>query len=242
MDINSCNLTSAELDLFAATIADLSNGRHTGSPRNCAANALFELVKADSLASYRWNASGSCYHKPLLINLKSSHADYYLSSLQDKDPITPLMRRHRKAMRLQDVVPYEDFERLDFYNDFLRPDNMYHGANVFVRADDRELCDFRIFRSRSSAPFTARDLMLMDAISTYLSKAEGDRPETEPTVLTRRETEVARLVSRGCTDADIERILGISFSTVRSHINNCFEKLGCANRSELAAYVVQRGI
>lgn len=139
-------------------------------------------------------------------------------------------------------MPMQDFERLEFYNEFLRPDDMYHGVNVFLRTGCDVLCDFRIFRGRASPAFNRRDLLLIDAMCSYLVKAmEQERAGTaDLDVLTAREREIAELVSRGCTDADIERILGISFSTVRTHVGRCFDKLGCANRSELAAFISQR--
>jgi DNA-binding NarL/FixJ family response regulator len=58
--------------------------------------------------------------------------------------------------------------------------------------------------------------------------------------LTPRESEVAGLVARGCTDRDIARILGIGFGTVRNHVTNAMAKSGCANRAELAASVARR--
>ena len=46
--------------------------------------------------------------------------------------------------------------------------------------------------------------------------------------------------SRGCTDRDIARILGIGFGTVRTHITNAMSKTGCSNRAELAAAIARR--
>ncbi|URK86397.1 helix-turn-helix transcriptional regulator (plasmid) [Rhizobium sp. RCAM05350] len=56
--------------------------------------------------------------------------------------------------------------------------------------------------------------------------------------LTIREREIAFLVARGCRDRDIGDMLGISFSTVRTHLNRAMEKKGCSNRAELAAMVM----
>jgi DNA-binding CsgD family transcriptional regulator len=58
--------------------------------------------------------------------------------------------------------------------------------------------------------------------------------------LTPRESDVAALVARGCTDRDIARILGIGFGTVRTHITNAMSKTGCSNRAELAAAIARR--
>lgn len=236
-----CTLTASELDLLTSTVALLSRGDTSCSPREATAKAIFTLTGAERMASYRLDPATGRYHEPLLINLQMTHAADYMKTLQDNDPITPRMRRYSKATRIADVLPLKDFEKTDFYNDFLRPEDMYHGVNVFLRGGaGRELCDFRIFRGRSSSPFAERDLMLIDTLSVYLAQAL-DRPNgSELDLLTAREREIAELVARGCTDSDIARVLGISFSTVRTHVNRCFEKLSCANRSELAAFVTQR--
>lgn len=236
----SCSLTSAELNTFAEVIFNLSRGIGDQSPRELVAQALFSLTGAERLASYRWDPKTGRYHEPLLINLDPSHSQHYLSELQFRDPITPRMRRHKTATRVEDELPLKDFEQLDFYNEFLRPDDMYHGVNAFLRVGNDVICDFRFFRGRSSPAFSRRELLLTDAVSAYFVKAMDQLGASDLDVLTAREREIADLVARGCTDADIERILSISFSTVRTHMTRCFCKLGCSNRSELAAFISQR--
>jgi DNA-binding CsgD family transcriptional regulator len=49
-----------------------------------------------------------------------------------------------------------------------------------------------------------------------------------------REAEVAILLAARRTDAEIAKELGISWHTVRSHIERIFELLGCHNRREAA--------
>jgi DNA-binding CsgD family transcriptional regulator len=52
--------------------------------------------------------------------------------------------------------------------------------------------------------------------------------------LTRREEEVARLVSAGATNREIAETLFLSPKTVERHISNALKKLGVRNRAELA--------
>ncbi len=53
--------------------------------------------------------------------------------------------------------------------------------------------------------------------------------------LTRRETEVLRLLSEGLTNAEIGQTLFISGNTIAKHVHSILEKTGCANRTEAAA-------
>ena len=58
-------------------------------------------------------------------------------------------------------------------------------------------------------------------------------PSLDFSFLSRREIEVARLASKGYTNAQIAETLYISTETVKSHMNSIFEKLGITSRKEL---------
>lgn len=64
-------------------------------------------------------------------------------------------------------------------------------------------------------------------------------PRTSGAVLdlSPRELDVARLVARGLTNAEIGQVLGITRATVATHLQRAYERLGLASRAELASYV-----
>lgn len=55
--------------------------------------------------------------------------------------------------------------------------------------------------------------------------------------LTSREQEVVCLVSKGLSDKDVANLLHISFTTLRTHLNNSMRKIGCNNRTEMALLI-----
>jgi DNA-binding NarL/FixJ family response regulator len=57
--------------------------------------------------------------------------------------------------------------------------------------------------------------------------------------LTRREQEVASLVSQGLTNRRIARHLHVSEKTIEKHLSNVFAKLGVSSRTEAAAAVIR---
>jgi len=71
-----------------------------------------------------------------------------------------------------------------------------------------------------------------------LGRPDADEPE-EP--LTEREIELARLVARGSTNAEIAEQLFISAGTVKTHVANIQRKLGARNRVEIAAWMWDSG-
>ena len=71
--------------------------------------------------------------------------------------------------------------------------------------------------------------------------AAADAPtDTAALELSPRELDVARLVARGLTNAEIGQVLGISRATVATHLQRVYERLGLGSRAELASYVAVR--
>ncbi len=62
------------------------------------------------------------------------------------------------------------------------------------------------------------------------------------TALTAREQEVLRQVARGRTNQEIAQTLSISYSTVRTHLNNIYRKLGIESRPALIAFALRAGL
>jgi DNA-binding NarL/FixJ family response regulator len=60
--------------------------------------------------------------------------------------------------------------------------------------------------------------------------------------LTARETEVLRLIAQGLSNPEIAGQLFISESTVKTHINNTFAKIGARHRAEAVRYAYRKGI
>jgi len=55
--------------------------------------------------------------------------------------------------------------------------------------------------------------------------------------LSPRERDVARLVARGVTNAEIARSLGLSASTVKHYVESAMRKAGVTNRVSLAIWL-----
>lgn len=60
--------------------------------------------------------------------------------------------------------------------------------------------------------------------------------------LSRRETDVLRLITEGYTNPQISELLNISANTVKSHVNNLFNKLGVNDRTQAAVLATRNQI
>ena len=95
-------------------------------------------------------------------------------------------------------------------------------------------------------PFIAEELVwrvrrLLEYAAMRTACATRPGPLTENgngrSLLTARETQICEAICTGATDKQIATDLGISFWTVRSHIQNIFGKLNVLNRRELMVKV-----
>lgn len=60
--------------------------------------------------------------------------------------------------------------------------------------------------------------------------------------LTPREREVVSLVSAGCANKEIARHCAVSEETIKHHLTRIFDKVGAANRTELALFASRNGL
>lgn len=58
--------------------------------------------------------------------------------------------------------------------------------------------------------------------------------------LTQRELRIAELVAEGQNNREIAHKLSLSEKTVKNHLTNIFQKLGCRNRSQLTALLLRQ--
>jgi DNA-binding NarL/FixJ family response regulator len=66
--------------------------------------------------------------------------------------------------------------------------------------------------------------------------------DSNEVALTRREIEIVRHVALGLRNAEVAERLGIAEVTVKTHMNNVFQKLGIRDRVQLTLHAIRTGI
>jgi DNA-binding CsgD family transcriptional regulator len=336
----SVGLRSNEMKIVLRVAEKLSATIDQNAIRENISADLLCLLKADFLASYIWNQNTQAFEHFVGVNVDPANVERYLSYYQFHDPITPLLQRRRRATPVSEVMPQEELERTEFFNDFLLKDSHHHGINVYAYDGDINIGDLRIWRTKGRGAFGDHEVALLDMILPHFQNAmrnarvvakangmenlwrqllenanvalllfnekgnlvyrntqacqieKGLSPEqyasfygcvqsgiredklptkwnmlslsvlktlspqdlhpltavfaTKPELeridadslrhkhrLTPRETEICILVCKGLSCSEIGRVLGISFTTVRTHLKHLFAKLDVTSRSEL---------
>jgi DNA-binding NarL/FixJ family response regulator len=88
-------------------------------------------------------------------------------------------------------------------------------------------------RADGSGGFERRAAAVLRQARERLGQHAGSPTALAASPLTQRETEVARMASRGLSDRDIADELVVSIRTVQSHLASTYRKLGIGSRTEL---------
>ena len=236
------HLSARQAEVLGRVMAALAEPFDEAEMRRRVGALMLDLLGAQHYASYVWDEEHRRFDAGVNLNMDAANLLRYESYYQYHDPITLKLQQHRRAVRVTDVLAQERLTRTEFFNDFLARDGLHWGVNLYAWSGDRNIGDMRIWRDRRRENFDANDLALLDLVRPAFVAAlrRSRRTVTAPptpaaqadtaTRLSEREREVAELAACGLHDKEIARRLGISITTVRTHIDHAFRKLGVTNR------------
>jgi DNA-binding CsgD family transcriptional regulator len=236
-------LNGRQTELLGRVMTTLAEPHEERDIRTRVGSLMLDLLQAQFYASYVWDAEHQRFDTGLHLNMDSANLARYDAYYQFHDPITLTLQQHRSAVRVSDVMPQRELMRTEFFNDFLARDGLHWGVNLYAWSGECNIGDMRIWRDRRHGDFSRDDLELLDlvrpALVAALHRSRGGSPACLHPAglearLSAREREVAHLAATGLGDKEIARRLGISPTTVRTHIDNAYRKLGVNNRVALA--------
>ncbi len=143
--------------------------------------------------------------------------------------------RTTTARRFSDGLTRAEKRRNPWYAEVMRPD-VEHEMKVWLPSPARVVRGFFFVRETGRRDFQERDRAVLTVLRSHLGAIrERWERRRRPPGLTERETEVLRLVRDGLTNREIADRLVVSAGTVRTHLENVFEKLGVHTRTAAVA-------
>ena len=212
--------------------------------REAIGHHLLALLEADYYASFVWQDATKTFDRAVYLNMDPKNVATYDSYFQHHDPITLKLQARREPTLVTQVMPQRELMRTEFFNDFLARDGLHWGVNAYSYVGDRNIGDVRIWRGRHRENFDAHTLELLrliqPAFTGALVRAAGgqviDASANSPILkLSVREFEIARMIADDLSDKEIAHRLQVGQSTVRTHIERIFAKLGVRRRSGVAS-------
>ena len=163
------------------------------------------------------------------------------------------------------LISFGELIRTEYYNDFLVPQSIHYQMAIVLKKYGKLLGAMAFLRPGSADDFSSTDISKAQLLAPYLyeifrkirelesrggryngrdtcTSAEGNASTYQRLVergLSRRECDVAFLVSRGFTNTEVSEKLCISRYTVENHLKSIFAKLGVRNRTRLTHYLLQ---
>ena len=250
------NLTQKQWQKVLSVIQHLNDSLDDYAIREQAGRDLLDLLSADYFASYVWDDDEDEFGKPVFLNMSPANLELYEKYYQFHDPITFKMQPYRRAVSVNEVIQQPDLINTEFFNDFLAKDGLYYGINIYVYdRGDKNIGDFRIWRSKTRENFDRTDLKMLDLIAPHFRNAmrniafakhlppsvdleEIERNFADRYGLTARERDIALAVLEGHPDKVISDQKHISIATLRTHLRHIFEKVGVSSRAELCSRAI----
>jgi DNA-binding NarL/FixJ family response regulator len=111
-------------------------------------------------------------------------------------------------------------------------------AGYVLKSDSRErLIEAIQAATRGEAAWTREELRrVTGALATPRVVSDVEVP------LTQRESEVLRQLANGLTNKEIALALGISYETVKEHVQHILRKIGVSDRTQAAVWAVRKGL
>ena len=144
----------------------------------------------------------------------------------------------RAVVRTSDFYSTRQWHSTGMYTDCIRPQGIEHHLILALpelpevaAAPERYV---RLVFHRGPGPdFSERDRALLVLLRPHLYQAYLDAERRRHPVprLTPRQNDLLRLVAAGHTNTQIARRLAISEGTVRTHLENVYERLGVSSRT-----------
>jgi len=143
----------------------------------------------------------------------------------------------RGVVKVSDFYSTRQWHSTGMYIDCIRPQGLEHHL-MLALPELPEMAGpgryVRLVLHRGPGPdFSERDRALLVLLRPHLHQAYLDVERRRHPVpqLTPRQNDLLRLVATGHTNTQIARRLGISEGTVRTHLENIYERLGVSGRT-----------
>jgi DNA-binding CsgD family transcriptional regulator len=149
----------------------------------------------------------------------------------------------RSIVKISDFYTARQWHSVGMYCDLYRPPGFEHELMLTLPAAPSQVSrpgrTLRLFFFRGPGrDFSERDRALLVLLRPHLHQAylDAERRRHPVPELTARHWDLLRLLAAGHTNAQIARRLGISEGTVRTHLENLYDRLNVSSRTAAVTY------
>lgn len=197
---------------------------------DCCLNTIAHIIPVSALVYYLVN--DHCQPDNYVLHgISAKMHEEYLTYFHQLDPFHP---DHFRSDDLRLVRMDSEIRQQNqaFFHDFMQPNNMADMAEIFIRRKNKIIAGISVLRD---SPFSQQEIMRLNAILPVAELMTFDVLPDSLVSYTPKEQEIIHLVREGASNKRIALLLGVSLSTVKTHLRNIFTKANVTNRTELVS-------
>jgi DNA-binding CsgD family transcriptional regulator len=149
---------------------------------------------------------------------------------------------------LSDALPQCSRAQSEYFQVFIAPQSIHDVVEIFLRYEGRIVAGISLLKYSLGAPLAAQDVRLLrtvhplieDYLGALIAVTSERALDAERYSLTSRERVMVELVEDGLPNKEIARRLGITVSTVKTHIRSILTKTQTTSRATLLAKLLRR--
>ena len=160
-----CMSKLTELSNISGTVRDFEQLRTETLPL---VNSIF---RSDSTISWL-TGPGARISNPVKLNVPQHFFTPYEEHFHKLNPLDPVNRACFKgsALTMEQVVPYREFRKTEYFNDFIRPQRIRRQMVVYIRVDNQLVSAICTHRTKDSR-FDENDRVLGGLVASILAAA-----------------------------------------------------------------------
>ena len=183
---------------------------------------------------------------PLVHNMNETLLYEYLDFFYHLDILNPCnlpLNPKAQVIKIADAMPILHFQKTDYFREFLQKYHYIDEMGIYLYHQNKLIAVIGLVRNKHERPFNEQDKHrlqflakpLESSIVAYETVINGypKQHDGKNGSLTTREIELIKLVKKGLSNQEISKELFISINTVKKHLQNLYQKLDVANRTEL---------
>jgi|GEM_PF-6349236 len=164
-------LSSKEKDWVIAII-DLANSCiEIDTLRNKIGDYLVNFIPSSFYGSYFYDVRSNKVINGVTRNLSKDFINSFNNYYYKKNPFIGKIIDLGEPIRITDAIAHKDLRETEYFRDFLAPERLHFGINVFYKIYENFYLSIVLWRSKGESDYGERDIQLFKAVSPHLRKA-----------------------------------------------------------------------
>lgn len=113
-------------------------------------------------------------YAPVVLNIDDANCDIYSKYYYKEDIFQPQkvvkQALQKNVLTVTDIMPMQNFENTEYFNDFLQIQDIYHEVAMFLMEDTRPIGVIGLYRSEGERGFNAAELKTLQNVSAYIAR------------------------------------------------------------------------